>query len=289
MPDSAQTSLLRAPRFRGLLRGRFRTVQPLGPGNPAHIRVYSHVTATHQGEIRNAERFNRDELCRIQQERVGQVYTGQVMTGDWDSDECVRYMIKCGIYILNQSIRSQELEEFRSMLPRTGNDFIDGHHVPRIFTDVPGVFLIGARPDIRQQPSLPLIVAISAQGRRCTHVSGPEYSTVHIDCLPSGITGIAAGDELFYNDQHGFSTGVVQGAWLLGAGLHVILCVEGRSLDMMHLLHRLYWFVVLPAHRYCRASDRRHRHLRVLIQQDIDLRHSPCFEDLTEAITLHVI
>jgi hypothetical protein len=154
------------------------------------------------------------------------------------------------------------------MLPCTGNDFIDGHHVPRIFTDVPGVFLIGTRPNICQQPSLPLIVAISAQGRRCTHVSGPKYSTVHIDRLPSGITGIAAGDELFYSDQHGFSTGVVQGAWLLGAGLHVIL---------------------LPAHRYCRASDRRHRHLRVLVQQDIDLRHSPCFEDLTEAITLHVI
>jgi hypothetical protein len=289
MPNSAQTSLLRAPRLRGLLRGRFRTVQPLGPGNPARIRVYLHVTATHQGEVRNTERFNRDELRRIQQERVGQVYTGQVMTGDWDSDECVRYKIKCAIYILNQSIRPQELEEFRSMLPCTGNNFIDGHHVPRIFTDVPGVFLIGAQPDIRQQPSLPLIVAISAQGRRCMHVSGPEYSTIHIDCLPSGITGIAAGDEIFYSDQHGFSTGVVQGAWLLGAGLHVILCVEGRSLDMMHLLHRLYWFVVLPAHRYCRASDRRHCHLRVLVQQDIDLRHSPCFEDLTEAITLHVI
>jgi hypothetical protein len=289
MPDSAPTSLLRAPRLRGLLRGRFRSVQPLGPGNPARIRVYSHVTTTHQGEVRNAERFNRDELCRIQQERVGQVYTGQVMTGDWDSDVCVRYKIKCATHILNQLIRPWELEEFRSMLPRTGNDFIDGHHVPRIFTDVPCVFLIGARPDIRQQPSLPLIVAISAQGRRCTHVSGPEYSTVHINHLPSGITGIAAGDELFYSDQHGFSTGVVQGAWLLDAGLHVILCVKGRSLDMMHLLHRLYWFVVLPAHRYCRATDRRHRHLRVLVQQDIDLRHSPCFEDLTEAITLHVI
>jgi hypothetical protein len=111
------------------------------------------------------------------------------------------------------------------MLPRTGNDFINGHHVPRIFTDVPGVFLIGAQPDIRQQPSLPLIAAISAQGRRCTHVSGPEYSTVHIDRLPLGITGIAAGNELFYSNQHGFSTGVVQGAWLLNAGLHVILAL----------------------------------------------------------------
>jgi hypothetical protein len=147
MPNSAQTSLLCALRLRGLLRGRFRTVQPLGPGNPARIRVYSHITTTHQGEVRNAEQFNCDELCRIQQERVGQVYTGQVMTGDWDSDECVRYKIKCAIYILNQSIRSRELEEFRSMLPCTGNDFINGHHVPRIFTDVPGVFLIGALSD----------------------------------------------------------------------------------------------------------------------------------------------
>jgi hypothetical protein len=175
------------------------------------------------------------------------------------------------------------------MLPRTGNNFIDGHHVPRIFTDIPGVFLIGARPNIRQQPSLPLIVAISAQGWRCTHVSSPEYSTVHIDRLPPDITGIAAGNELFYSDQHGFSTRVVQGTWLLSASLHVILCVQGRSLDMMHLLHRLYWFVVLPAHKYCRASNQRHCHLRVLVQQDIDLQHLPCFEDLTEAITLHVV
>jgi hypothetical protein len=58
---------------------------------------------------------------------------------------------------------------------------------------------------------------------------------------------------------------------------------------MMHLLYRPYWFVVLPAHRYCRPSDHRHCHLRVLVQQDIDLRHLPCFEDLTEAITLHVV
>jgi hypothetical protein len=175
------------------------------------------------------------------------------------------------------------------MLPRTGNDFINGHHVPWIFTDVPGVFLIGAWPNIRQQPSLPLIVAISVQGRRCTHVSGPGYSTVHINCLPPDITGIAAGNELFYSDQHGFSTGAVQCAWLLGTGLHVLLCVEGCSLNMMHLLYRLYWFVVLPAHRYCSTSDRRHCHLHVLVQQDIDLRHSPCFEDLTKAITLHVV
>jgi hypothetical protein len=209
MPNSAQTSLLRVPRLQGLLRGRFQSVQPLGPGNLARIRVYSHVTATHQGEVQNAKRFNCDKLCCIQQERVSQVYTGQVMTGDWDSDACVRYKIECAIHILNQSIRPWELEEFRSMLPRTGNDFIDGHHVPQIFTDVPGVFLIGTRPDIRQQPSLPLIVAISAQGRHCTHVSGPEYSTIHIDHLPPDITGIAAGNELFYSNQHGFSTRVV--------------------------------------------------------------------------------
>jgi hypothetical protein len=217
------------------------------------------------------------------------VYTGQVMTGNWDSDTCVRYKIECELHLLNQSIRPWELEEFQSMLPRTGNNFINGHHVPRIFTDVPGVFLIGARPNIRQQPSLPLIVAISAQGWRCTHVSDPEYSTVHIDRLPPDITGIAAGNELFYSDQHGFSTRVVQGAWLLGTGLHVILCVQGRSLDMMHLLYRLYWFVVLPAHRYCCTSDHWHCHLHILVQQDIDLRHLPCFEDLTEAITLHVV
>jgi hypothetical protein len=175
------------------------------------------------------------------------------------------------------------------MLPHTGNNFINGHHVPQIFTDVTGVFLIGARPNIRQQPSLPLIVTISAQGWCCMHVSGPEYSTVHIDCLPPDITGITAGNELFYSNQHGFSTGVVQGAWLLSVGLHVILCVQGCSLDMMHLLYRSYWFVVLPAHRYCRTSDRWHCHLRVLVQQDIDLRHLLCFEDLTEAITLHVV
>jgi hypothetical protein len=243
----------------------------------------------HQGEVRNAKQFNRDKLCCIQQERVGQVYTGQVMTGVWDSDACIRYKIECALHILNQLIRPWELEEFRSMLPRTGNNFINGHHVPRIFTDVPGVFLIGVRPNIHQQPSLPLIVAISVQGRRCTHVSGPEYSTVHIDHLPPDITGIAAGNELFYSNQHGFSTGVVQGAWLLSAGLHVSLCVQGCSLDMMHLLYRLYWFVVLLAHRYCCTSDRQHRHLRVLVQQDINLRHSLCFEDLTEAIMLHVV
>jgi hypothetical protein len=175
------------------------------------------------------------------------------------------------------------------MLPRTSNNFINGHHVPRIFTDIPGVFLIGTQPDIHQQTSLPLIVAISAQGRLCTHVSGPEYSTIHINCLPPDITGIVALDELFYSNQHGFSTGVIQCAWLLSTGLHVFLCVQGRSINMMHLLYRLYWFVVLPAHRYCNTSDHWHCHLHVLVQQDIDLRHLLCFEDLIKAITLHVV
>jgi hypothetical protein len=40
---------------------------------------------------------------------------------------------------------------------------------------------------------------------------------------------------------------------------------------------------------YCSTSDRWHCHLRVLVQQDIDLHHLPCFEDLTKAITLHVV
>jgi hypothetical protein len=211
------------------------------------------------------------------------------MTGNWDSNACVRYKIECAIHLLNQLIRLWELEEFQSMLLRTSNNFINGHHVPRIFTDVPGVFLIGARPNICQQLSLPLIVAISVQGRRCMHVADPEYSTVHINCLPLDIMGIATGDALFYSDQHGFSTGVVQCAWLLGTGLHALLCVQGRSVNMMHSLYRLYWFIVLPAHRYCRASDHWHCHLCILVQQDINLHHSPCFEDLTEAITLHVM
>jgi hypothetical protein len=90
MPDSAP-SLLRAPCLQGLLQGCFQSVQPLGPGNLACIRVYSHVTAMHQGKVQNAKRFNRDELRRIQQERVGQVYMGQVMTGDWDGDACILY------------------------------------------------------------------------------------------------------------------------------------------------------------------------------------------------------
>jgi hypothetical protein len=111
------------------------------------------------------------------------------------------------------------------MLPRTSNNFINGHHVPQIFTDIPGVFLISAQPNIHQQPSLPLIDAISAQGWCCMHVADPTYSTVHINCLPLDITGIAAGNELFYSNQHRFSTGVVQCTWLLGTGLHVFLCV----------------------------------------------------------------
>jgi hypothetical protein len=100
MPDSAP-SLLCVLRLWGLLRGRFQSVQPLGPGDPARIRVYSHVTATHQGEVWNAKRFNRDELCCIQQERVGQVYTGQVMTGDWDGDACVLYKNECAHHYTN--------------------------------------------------------------------------------------------------------------------------------------------------------------------------------------------
>jgi hypothetical protein len=72
-------------------------------------------------------------------------------------------------------------------------------------------------------------------------------------------------------------------------GLHVLLCVQGHSINMMHLLCRLYWFVVLPVHRYCSTSDHWHHHLCVFVQQDINLRHLPCFEDLTKAITLHVI
>jgi hypothetical protein len=135
----------------------------------------------------------------------------------------------------------------------------------------------------------PLLVAISAQGWRCTHVSGLEYSTIHINCLPPDITGIAASNELFYSNEHGFSTRVVRCAWLLGMGLHVLLCVEGCFIDMMHLLYRLYRFIVLPAHRYCSTFDRWHCHLCVLVQQDINLCHLPCFEDLTKAIMLHVV
>jgi hypothetical protein len=288
MPNSAP-SLLCAPHLRGLLQGCFQSVQPLGPGNPACIRVYLHVTAMHQGKVWNTKQFNHNKLCCIQQERVGQVYTGQVMTGNCNSNACVLYKNKCAHHLLNQLIRLWELEEFRSMLPRTGNNFINGHHVPQIFTDLPGVFLIGVQPDIRQQPSLPLIVTISVQGQCCTHISGPKYSTVHINCLPLDITGIAVGNELFYSNQHGFSTGVVQCAWLLGTGLHVLLCVQGCSINMMHLLYRMCWFVVLPVHRYCSTSDCWHCHLRILVQQDIDLRHLLCFEDLTKAITLHVV
>jgi hypothetical protein len=127
------------------------------------------------------------------------------------------------------------------------------------------------------------------QGQHCTHISGPEYSTIHINCLPPDITGIATSNELFYSNQHGFSTGVVQCAWLLGTGLHIFLCVQGCSVNMMHLLYRVYWFVVLPAHRYCSTPDCWHCHLCILVQQDIDLHHLPCFEDLTKAITLHVV
>jgi hypothetical protein len=121
------------------------------------------------------------------------------------------------------------------------------------------------------------------------HVTGPEYSTGHINQLLPDITGIATGNEISFSDQHWFSTGVVQCTWLLGTGLHALLWVQGRSVNMVHSLYRLHWFIVLPAHRYCGASDHWHCHLRVLVQQDIDLCHSLCFEDLTKAITLHVV
>jgi hypothetical protein len=189
----------------------------------------------------------------------------------------------------DQLIRPWELKELQGCLPRTANNFIDGHHVPQIFTDIPGVFLIGARPDIRQHPSVPLIVAVSAEGRRCTHVNRPAYSTVHINQLPLDVTGIAAGDEVFFGDGRGFCTGVVQEAWLLTTGRHILLRVQGRSVDWMLRQYSPHWFVVIPARMYVSVFERGYRQLRVLVQQDIDLRHSPCFEDLTEAITMHVV
>jgi hypothetical protein len=50
-----------------------------------------------------------------------------------------------------------------------------------------------------------------------------------------------------------------------------------------------HWFVVVPACMYVSVFEHRYCQLRVLVQQDIDLRHSSCFEDLTEAITVHVV
>jgi hypothetical protein len=151
------------------------------------------------------------------------------------------------------------------------------------------VFLIGPQPNICKHLLLPLIVAISAQGWCGTHVTGPEYSTIHIDQLLPDITGIAAGNEIFFSDHHRFSAAVVQCAWLLGTDLHALLWVQGLSVNMVHSLYRLHWFIVLPAHRYCGAADCWHHHLRVLVQQDINPHHSLCFEDLTKAITLHIV
>jgi hypothetical protein len=281
-------SLLNVPRLLALLQRRSRPARPLGPSNPAHIRVVSHETATHHSEVRNAKWFDQDELRVIQCERVGQVYTGRVMTGDWDNDAYVRRKERSE-HPADQSIRPWELKELQGCLPRTGNDFIDGHHVPRIFTNIPGVFLIGARPDIRQHPSVPFIVAVSAEGRRCTHVNRPAYTIVHIDQLPPDVTGIAASDEIFFGDGRGFCTGVVQEAWLLTTGHHILLRVQGRSVDWMLRQYSPHWCVVISACMYVRVLERGYCQLRVLVQQDIDLRHSSCFEDLTEAITMHVV
>jgi hypothetical protein len=38
------------------------------------------------------------------------------------------------------------------------------------------------------------------------------YSTIHINQLPPDVTGIAAGDEVFFGDGRGFCTGIVQEA-----------------------------------------------------------------------------
>jgi hypothetical protein len=137
--------------------------------------VFLHNTATHHSEVRNTKWFNQDKLHVIQHERVGQVYMGRVMTGDWDNGAYVRRKERSE-HPADQLIRPWELKELLGCLPRTRNDFIDVHHVPRIFTNIPSVFLIGMWPDIRQHPSVPLIVAVSAEGRRCTHVNRPTYT-----------------------------------------------------------------------------------------------------------------
>jgi hypothetical protein len=281
-------SLLSVPHLLALLQGCSCPAWPLGPGNPAQIKVFLHKTATYHSKVWNTKWFDWDKLCIIQRKRVGQVYTGQAMTGDWDNNMCIRHE-KLSEHSADQLIRPWELRELQGCLPRTRNNFIDGHHVPRIFTNIPGVFLIGVRPNIRQHPSVPLIVAVSAEGRRCTHVNRPAYSTVHINQLPPDVTGIAASDEVFFGDGHGFCTGIVQEAWLLATGHHVLLCVQGRSVELVHRLHSPHWFVVIPAHTYVSIFERWYRQLHVLVQQDIDLRHSPCFKDLTEAITVHVV
>jgi hypothetical protein len=242
----------------------------------------------HHSKVRNAKWFNQDKLRVIQRKRVGQVYTGQVMTGDWDNDTYVRHKERSE-HSADWWIRPWELKELQGCLPRTGNDFIDGHHVLQIFTDIPGMFLIGARPNIHQHPSVPLIVAVSAEGPRCTHVNCPMYSTVHIDQLPPDVTGIAASDKVFFGDGHRFCTGVVQQAWLLTTGHHILLHVQGRSVNWMLWQYSPHWFVIIPARMYVSIFEHQYCQLWVLVQQDIDLRHSPCFEDLTEAITVHVV
>jgi hypothetical protein len=120
-------------------------------------------------------------------------------------------------------------------------------------------------------------------------VNRPAYSTIHINQLQPDVTGIAAGDEVFFGDGHGFCTGVVQEVWLLATGHHILLCVQGRSVDLVHRLHSPHWFVVIPAHMYISIFECWYRQLRVLVQQDINLHHSPCFKDLMEAITVHVV
>jgi hypothetical protein len=119
-------------------------------------------------------------------------------------------------------------------------------------------------------------------------MTSPEYSTIHIDQLLLDTTGIAAGNEIFFSDKHRFCTGVVQLTWLLASGFHALVCMQGCSVNVMHSLYSLPWFIVLPAHRYCSVSEHWHCHLCILVQQDINLCHSPCFQDLTKAITMHV-
>jgi hypothetical protein len=145
--------------------------------------VLSHETATHHSEVQNAKWFDQDELCVIQCKRVGQVYTGRAMTGDWDNDACVHHKERSE-HSADRLIRPWELKELQGCLLCTGNDFIDGHHMLQIFTNIPGIFLIGTRPNICQHPSVPLIVAVSAEGQHCTHVNHPAYTTVHINQLP---------------------------------------------------------------------------------------------------------
>jgi hypothetical protein len=83
-------SLLSVLHLLALLQSRSCPAQPLGPSNPAQIRVFSHKTTTHHSEVWNTKWFDQDKLRVIQRKRVGQVYTGRVMTGDWDNDAYVQ-------------------------------------------------------------------------------------------------------------------------------------------------------------------------------------------------------